>query len=70
MHYAPKAKLCTKEPITHFFTRSHNRIILVGLIYTTKYDDTNNNFQWLNEAMLLVSIGSTKIKKSYKSQYR
>ena len=33
MRYAPKAKFCAKEPITRFFTRSHNRVILEGLSY-------------------------------------
>ena len=35
--YVPKAKLCAKEPITRFFARSHNRIILEGLIFLRPY---------------------------------
>ena len=38
MCYVPKAKLCAIEPISYFSTRSHNRIILKGLVYNhTQY---------------------------------
>ena len=34
MHYVQKGKLCAKELITRFFTRSQYRIILEGLAYS------------------------------------